>query len=379
MRKMFLLILQIIIFNIYSFSKQKHIITNSNFLPVILFDSINNLSDKKIYISLDIYGDIFLHSIKNYLKNYKNVDIKYSIKNKENVDLIIKINYQLYTEKETMAKLTLFIVDNKNQNIVFEKIFYSYTDRKLFDTVDLVINEIKKFCEIIEIYSIEEKEKEYGAIYFKRFDVGKENYFLYVNDVPVSKYVNMEFSKIIKLEANQNYTIKLIKDNNEKNIFQTNIYVKKDKTNEITYRGYATLVVNKLKFPDLLTDYYYYLDQEKILPEKLIENLEIRKHYNFSIKDNNNKIVYNEIFYLEDGENKNLNPKLNWNNSFFLSFGSMVTEYWFTGIGYNFLKYFWCAGNIGINSFYFNGKNNIVSFFTLDGGVYFFTLKVKKN
>ncbi|MCX7821310.1 MAG: hypothetical protein N2258_06505 [Brevinematales bacterium] len=359
MRYIFLILLTS---NMFSF-----VITNKNkdFLPVVYL-SYFDLSQTK---NSEIAGEIFIDSLKNRLKK---VNANFLFLKKEKFDIMIKISYRVDTER-----LSIFLsFYDSEEKLILEKNVFSYTDRRIFDGVDESLKIINNFVKDIEIFSPIVEEKLSGVVHFSNFRVGKENYFLYINDNLVSKYVNKDFNKYITLEANKKYIIKLLKDNNDRLVFEKEIFVEKGKTIEIEYEGKGAILVEKIKNPEMWRSYKYYFNDQEITVGVEINNLKAGEHYNFIVKDNFDRIVYKDFIYLEDGELKIIKPELSWNDAIRIKFFSVVNEYWAIGVDYNFMRYFSCGVNIGFNSFYYDRQTMDVKFLSGEVGYYFFTDRI---
>ncbi|MGC8765150.1 MAG: hypothetical protein ACP5QT_04620 [Brevinematia bacterium] len=212
-----------------------------------------------------------------------------------------------------------------------------------------------------------------GIIHFKKFNVGKENYFLYIGDKLLSKYVNSKFEKSVRLEAGTNYTISLVKESDEKLVFEKDIFLVENGVVDIEYEGRGNLIVERLKNPENWRGYRYFLDAAEVIPGIIISNLTAGTHHRLSVIENSGRVVYNETFYLEDGETKILHPYLTWRDTFSFKFFSVLSEYWAIGFEYNLFRYFWGGINIGFNSFYNEDKVPLYFFFlTAETGYYYF-------
>ncbi len=344
-----------------------YVITNKNkdFLPVVYLSFSNRMEIK----DSEIVKEIYIPSLRSRLKK---VNANFVFEKKDNSDLIIKISYEVKKEK-----IDIFIdFYDKRENLILGKSLSTYTDRKIFDAVDESLKIIDDFIKQIEIVSPKIDEKLISKLYFHNFKVGKENYFLYVNDDLISKYVNKNFDKYITLEANKTYFIRLVKDNNDKTVFEKEIFLPADKTIEIEYEGKGSILVEQIKNPEMWRSYKYFFNNKEIETGKEIDNIKAGEHYDFIVKDNFDRIVYKDFIYLEDGELKIIRPELVWNDSIKIKFFSCVNEYWAIGFDYSFFRYFWGGINAGFNSFYYDGRTIDVKFLTLEAGYYFFTDRI---
>ncbi|MGC8765151.1 MAG: hypothetical protein ACP5QT_04625 [Brevinematia bacterium] len=118
MWKIFLLIFFFLIkLNLFSF--EGYVITNStpDFLPVILFKSIQNTSELNKYPLSDQFAEVFMGSIKNHLKPLKNVDIVYNLAGNKLADIVIKGEYYFYGDiKSPFAKLSIYFLTPSKKN-----------------------------------------------------------------------------------------------------------------------------------------------------------------------------------------------------------------------------------------------------------------------
>ncbi len=373
MHKRFLIIYFLLFLKTFLFGK--YIITNSggDFLPVILFKPIENISDTENYPASDQFANIFMGSIKNHLKPLKNFNVVYSLKDEAQANIVIKGDYSFSGDSKSFrVDLSIRIFDNRNGSLIFTRKYKSFNDRRLFDTVDEVKNDITEFCRELEIFSPESKEEDFGTIHFKNFNVGKENYFLYIDERVLSKYVSKTFERKVKLKAQTNYIVRLVRESDERVVFEKVVFLEKDKTVEIEYEGKGNLMVSRLKNPEMWRTYQYFLDGIEIFPEKVISNLSAGHHHKLIVKDNRGKDVYSEIFYLEDGETKILNPYLSWDDVISIKFFSVLSEYWAIGFEYNFCRYFWGGVNLGFNSFYEENLSLYFLFTTAEAGYFYF-------
>lgn len=344
-----------------------YVITNKNkdFLPVVYLSFSNVIEAEDSAIVREIY-------IPSLISRLKKVNANFVFEKKELSDLLIKINYKVKKEK-----IDIFIdFYDKKENLIFQKSILTYTDRKIFDGVDGSLKIINDFIKQVEIVSPKIDEKLIGRLYFHNFKVGKENYFLYVNDNLVSKYVNKNFDKYITLEANRKYFVRLVKDNNDKTVFEKEFFLQPDTTIEIEYEGKGSIMVEKIKNPEMWRSYKYFFNNKEVETEKEIDNIKAGEHYDFIVKDNFDRIVYKDFIYLEDGELKIIRPELVWTDSIKIKFFSSVNEYWAIGLDYSFMRYFWGGVNYGFNSFYYNGKTIDIKFLTAELGYYFFTDRI---
>ncbi len=344
--------------NLYSY-----VITNENkdFLPVFYVE-LKEISTNKITQN---FKTIFLNSINYRLKK---VNANFLYEKVEKIDFVVSFFVQSVDNKR--VEILLKISDRNNT--ILEKKFISYLDRRLFDSVDEILFILKKFVDEIKIVSIEVKKRKIAMINFKNFDVGKENYFLYLNDNLISKYVNKHFSKIVNVEAEKTYTIRLKQDKNEKIVFEEDVFLNENEIKEIEYTAKGILFVKNIKNPELWKEYKYFLDDEEVFPEREIGNLKAGRHYNIMVKDKDS-IVYNDVIYLEDGKITFVEPFLNYNDYIKIKFFSAINEFWAMGIDYDFFRYFWIGVNFGFNTYYYEEKSIDKKFLTIEAGFYYFS------
>lgn len=357
-------------------TSEKFIITNINkeLLPEVCILYFTNLSDTKKYPGSPNLGKIVILSLKEAFKKTAKTRIYFQENPKKDSDIIIAGEYK-YSGKieDPIVNITLKFLRKMDEKLLLTKNYISYTDRRIFDTIDKIKEEIEKFLDKIVTTSPTLTAEEMGFIFFKKFETGNENYHIYINDKLLTKFANKNYTKKISLKANESYIVKIKKDSDEKVVFEKEYTISPKETIEIVYEGKGSVTVMKLKNPELWKNYTYYINEREIETGKILTDVPVGKNNYLTIKDNTGKIVYREAFYLEDGEDKILQPKLFYENKFSLKFFSVIGEYWSFGLEYHFLRYFWTGINTGFNTFYTPVNQNLWAiFFTPEFGFQFF-------
>ncbi len=237
------------------------------------------------------------------LKKIKTTDIP-ALARSQNADLIFYGDLNFTGDKDApQAEITLKIWSKEKNTDIFTKKYITATDLDIFDAVDrMTIDAIASAFLITPRFAV---------MNFSGFEILDEKYSLYVNNKLIDKVKNSGFNKSLKILANNKYNIMMIRDRDNVIVFSQTYTLKEKSVATVSYKGAATVIIKPLKSKQKAMNYKILLDGEVVRENQEIKSLPLTMdHTLMVVSENDNRIVYKQVFKLTDGEIRNLTANL---------------------------------------------------------------------
>ena len=152
----------------------------------------------------------------------------------EKARIVIYGRYRLSGPKanpKIIAELTAY--DGAGRTNIFSKIYETTTGPDVFEDIENMISEVMKSSLNIDVKNI-------AAINFMNFRIANETYQLYVNGRLIASPSNTNFSLVLRVMPQTNYSI-LLKQPGGRTVLKTDVRLALNGSTNIGYSGYGSV------------------------------------------------------------------------------------------------------------------------------------------
>lgn len=347
----------------------------------VLILPLANKTDAKQYRNSELVGSIVFRSFYTFIGIIPTLDVPDEsvltnllsqssdipvLASNQNADIIIYGDYQLTGNRaEPSLVLNLKIFTRATNGVVFTKAYKTTTGAEIFDTIDEMIANCVKVGFNIEV--------NVATVLFSGFEVGDEKYGLQVNGKRIVDVTNTSFNYSLKVLPDQDYQVELIRDWDKKVAFTALVNLKPYANLRISYPAKGSVRIQPLANPDRLKTYRTLLDQTEIVPGALLTNVSAGRSHKIEVFDQKTNLIYQEEFYLHDGENREFSPSEKSTGLFHFKAFSLDHNMLSLGADLFLWRYFWIGAGVGGSVYLPDSSTNLVFFVSpsVELGYYF--------
>ncbi len=285
----------------------------SNKLKVLILP-FDNKSDQKAYPNSKIVNTILQNEIYPFLYIIPSFDVpdktnlaalNSDLLNRQDLntqeiysnyqaDIIIFGDYDLHgISTNTTAQIHLKIWKKSSGKTLAQE-YKTPIDPDIFDATDAMLSQIIKFTLNGEL--------KIAYLNIGNLKIGNGSYSLAINNKPVAKITNDNFSLNLKILPNAVYSVRLRNLADKRNVINTTLMLKPSDTTNISYAALGNIrcsITNRAPGED----FQLFLNGNEIPLDSVISNLPAERDYQVKVVDKN-KNEYSNTFYLSDGEFK---------------------------------------------------------------------------
>jgi len=345
----------------------------------VLIIPFNNEANKKIYKNSSLYREILFRSFYSFIGFIPSLDVPdddvlrninlgsalvEKFAEEKNVDIIIYGNYHLEGErKEPEVVYNLKVWDSSKKTNIIDLKYKTSTGREIFDTIDEMMSKVLTSALNISADS--------ATIVFENFNIGKEQYELFVNNKKIDTITNTDYNYKLRIVPDVDYVVQLKRKRDNGEALHSVIRLQKYQIISIGYTGYGKVQVNSIAYKDNLKKYSLFLNDKEVVEGQLISNLQAGLKYTLSVKNDRQEEVFREDFYLRDAEVKVVNPCEKDYSPWHFKALTLDRNFLTLGIDYFPWRYFWVG--IGAGASYASVGSNSLFFLSpfVEAGYYF--------
>jgi hypothetical protein len=339
--------------------------TSTNVLkPRVAILKFENRSNQKKYPASGVYQKLIFKSLRNFIAPLRSLELIRDSSSADLTNLIVSGEYALSGKKSNPdIHIELKIRSEIDRKMLFKKSYRASTDRKIFDSIDRMVSDSAK---IVLAFRTPQNEKEKipidtdahiekietANLLFNNFKIGSEEYDLMLNGEILDSPRNNRFALKVNVVAGQEYQIKLLHKESGRVVLNSAVTLAPDETRNINYIGTGNVAARFLDNKEHYKIYSFFVDSKEIAEGSVLSNLWSGLNYNLKIKDNQSNVVYTNLFYLKDGELKELSPALEWKGGVHLKIYKTDDIYAGLGLDLFFFRYLWAGVGCGGGVFY---------------------------
>lgn len=208
--------------------------------------------------------------------------------------------------------MDLTAYDSIGRTNIFNKTYKTTTGIEIFDDIDNMISEVLKGAMNIDMKNI-------AAIHFMDFRIANENYMLYINDRLIASPSNTNFSLILKIIPEKNYSIVLKQADGDRTVLKTDVRLPQNGSTNIGYAGSGNVSIGGIAFKDRLKTYSLYFDNGRVSENSFISNIPTDFNHELVIVADSKYTNYYTNFNLYDSKTAQVNASA-------VAYGSLHAE-----------------------------------------------------
>ncbi len=283
----------------------------------VLVLPFRNESDTKQYVNSGIFQEIFSRSFYSFISLLPVIEVPdigktrgltasssniRDFADREQARIVIYGSYRFTgtkTNPRIQARLTAY--DGPGRTNIFNKTYETSTGAEVFDDIDMMISEVMKGALDIDVKNI-------AAIRFKDFRIADETYLLYVNGRLVASPSNTNFSLILKIMPETNYSILLKQKTGERTVLKKDVRLGLNGSTNISYFGSGSVRIGGIYLKDRLKSYAVFFDGRQSAENSYLTNVLTDYTHNVLLVENLTNTNYSTNFDLYDNQEVSLTP-----------------------------------------------------------------------
>lgn len=248
-----------------------------------------------------------------------------------------------------------------SDRVVFSRSYNTRLDLDIFDTIDLMILDALEGA-----FKIKAR---IATLDFNNFQIGPEEYILYVNNKEMARVSDRKFALTLKVLADNDYTIQLERVKDNKIVLEEKLRLRPGESRWIGYQARGTVSLDSIHYKEKGRTYKTQVNGRDIQEGQSLEDLEVGIPYYLLIMDDRNLVQSRLEFSLRDGEIYRASPAVNWGGAWHARLwtggGSMAG----LGLEYYLSRPLWLGVHTGFSFWSRQISGELVTLYSINPGI----------